>query len=379
MDTIGTISFNELELSSNVIKDLDFHGMETMMPIQQESIPLLLEGSDLIAQAKTGTGKTLAFAVPIVEKVNLEDRFVQALIITPTRELAIQVSGEIKKIGVQKKLKVACVYGGKSIDVQSKSIRGGAQVVVGTPGRMLDMMKRRILDIGRIRMLVLDEADRMLDMGFIDDIMRIIDATPNDRQTMLFSATIDDRVRHFAQKITRDAKHISTGCDELTVEGIEQCYYEIDRQDKLDFFEKVVRMETPESAIIFCNTKRWSETLIKLLKRRGLDAQALHGGMSQAQREKVMDGFRQKKFRYLIATDVAARGLDIDDVSHVFNYDIPQEPSNYVHRIGRTGRAGKKGKAISFIEANEVRSLWDIEHKCQTKIPQARLGVLQYH
>jgi ATP-dependent RNA helicase DeaD len=368
MDTIG---FEELNVSSQLLQDLNYIGFKTPMPVQVEAIPVLLEGRDLIAQAKTGTGKTLAFAIPVIEKIDASKRWVQALVVTPTRELAIQVSGEIKKIGYKKKARVACVYGGKSINTQAQLIRKGSQVVVGTPGRMLDLINRRILDLSRVRMLVLDEADRMLDMGFIDDIMRIISRTPGDRQTMLFSATIGDDVRELAQSITRNPLDISTGADDLMVEEIEQCYYEIPQEDKLDAFEKVVRMEDPQSAIIFCNTKRWADTLIKLMNRRGLNGQAIHGDMTQQQREKVMDGFRRKKFRFLVATDVAARGLDIDDVSHIFNYDLPKDPESYVHRIGRTGRAGKVGKAISFISPREIRGIWDIENRCETTIPPA--------
>jgi len=370
MDTIG---FSELDLSGHVMHDLQHHGFETMMPIQQESIPVLMSGRDLIAQAKTGTGKTLAFAIPIVEKINEQDKFVQALVVTPTRELAIQVAGEIKKIGYKKRVNVTCVYGGKSIRDQAKSIQRGAQAVVGTPGRLLDLIGRGILSLSRVRMLVLDEADRMLDMGFVDDIMKIISHTPSERQTMLLSATIQDRVRSLAKSITRNPVDITTSTDDLTVKDIEQCYYEIPQKQKLDLFMKVVKRESPGKSIIFCNTKRWVDKLTRILQQRGLDARSLHGGMTQGQREKVSNGFRKTQFTFLVATDVAARGLDIDDITHIFNYDLPREPDSYVHRIGRTARAGKNGKAISFITSRETRELWGIEHRCQTKIPQASL------
>ncbi len=370
MDNLG---FEGLDLSIEVIQDLTYHGLTDPMPIQTEAIPLLLKGHDLIAQAKTGTGKTLAFSIPIIEKIDPQNRAVQALVVAPTRELAIQVAGEIKKIGYKKKANVVCVYGGASINAQAQQLRRGSQIVVGTPGRLIDLVGRNILDLRQVNTLVLDEADRMLDMGFIDDIRRIISFIPQDRQTMLFSATIADNVRHLAEQITRGAQNISTGEDDILVDDIEQCYYEVSQDEKLDVFEKVVKAENPDSAIVFCNTKRWADTLIKLMQRRGFHAQALHGDLSQKQREIVMDGFRKKKFKFLVATDVAARGLDIDDVSHVFNYDIPIDPDSYIHRIGRTGRAGKIGKAISFITPKEIRGIWDIQNRCQTEIPLASI------
>jgi ATP-dependent RNA helicase DeaD len=222
-------------------------------------------------------------------------------------------------------------------------------------------------------MLVLDEADRMLDMGFIDDVRRIIRHVPDERQTMLFSATIPEEIKQLAASIMKGPEVISTSSDELTVDEVEQCYYEVPQERKLDSFVRVVGLERPRSAIVFCNTKRWADTLIRLMKRRGLHGEALHGDLSQGQRDRVMDGFRKGRFRFLVATDVAARGLDIDDVSHIFNYDLPRERGNYVHRIGRTARAGNSGKAISFITPCETRDLWDIEHYCRTKIKEAKL------
>ncbi len=370
---MNEISFSELDLSSHVMEDLEYHGFQEAMPIQAEAIPYILDGYDLIAQAKTGTGKTLAFAIPIVEKINPSERVVQSLIITPTRELALQVSGEMKKIGYKKGLSVATVYGGRKISTQAEALAKGAQIVVGTPGRILDLINRRILRLDRVKMLVLDEADRMLDMGFIIDIRKILSHIPKERQTMLFSATIGERVTQLAQSIARNPHIVATGDNELLVEEVEQCYYEVSQKEKLDVFLEVVRRENPSSAIIFCNTKRWAETFSRLLRQRGFNSQAIHGDLTQKQRERVMEGFREKKFKFLIATDVAARGLDIDNVSHVFNYDVPKEPEGYVHRIGRTARAGASGKAVTFICPNEVRSLWDIENRCETKILKAEL------
>ncbi|MBU0761423.1 MAG: DEAD/DEAH box helicase [Candidatus Altiarchaeota archaeon] len=378
---MDNLEFEDLEISLEILEDLRHNGFTKTMPIQALAIPHLMKGADLIAQAKTGTGKTLAFAIPLIQALDPQKRRVQALVVTPTRELALQVAQEIQKVGYRKKIKTACVYGGKSINEQAKKIKSGASVIVGTPGRILDLIGRGILRLDEVKVLVLDEADRMLDMGFIRDIQKIISYTPNTRQTMLFSATIGDEVRALAQDITRDPHHITTGEDELVVEDIHQTYYETSDKEKLDVFEKVVKEEMPDKAIIFCNTKRWSETLIKLLRHRGINAQAIHGDMSQNQRENVIAGFKSRKFKYLVATDVASRGLDIDDVTHVFNYDIPNEPMSYVHRIGRTARAGKNGKAISFITSREIRSLWDIENRCRTKINEVKLNPLRgtYH
>jgi len=363
--------FSDFNLSHHVMKDLEYHGLEKPMPIQGQAIPLLMNGRDLIAESKTGTGKTLAFAIPIVEKIDCGAREVQALILAPTRELAEQVSGEIKKVGYNKKVRVAALYGGKSIGPQAKMLERGVHVVVGTPGRILDLIDRRMLKLNGVKTLVLDEADRMLDMGFIDDIRKIISKVPADRQTMLFSATIPDRIRDLAHSVMRDHEVISIESEQMTVDEIDQCYYEIRQDRKLDAFAEVLKKEDPESAIVFCNTKRWAETLSKLMSRRGFRAQALHGDLSQNQRDRVMEDFKKKRFRFLVATDVAARGLDIDNVSHVFNYDLPREQENYLHRIGRTARAGKTGKAITFITSKETRELWAVEHTCRTRIRHA--------
>ncbi len=365
--------FGDFNLSHHVLKDLQYNGFKEPMPIQCEAIPILMAGRDLIGEAKTGTGKTLAFSIPIIEKIDTQSRRVQALVMAPTRELAQQVCGEMEKIGRSKHVLTAAVYGGKSIDGQARLLERGAQVVVGTPGRIQDMINRRILRLDGVRFLVLDEADRMLDMGFIDDIRKIISHVPRERQTMLFSATMPVKIRQLANTVMKNPDVISITSHEMTVNEIQQCYYEVSQARKLDAFVNVVKNENPNSAIIFCNTKRWANTLIKLMNYRGFKGEALHGDLSQSQRDRVMEGFKKKRFRFLVATDVAARGLDIDEVSHVFNYDLPKDPENYVHRIGRTGRAGKSGKAISFISPNETHDLWNIEHLCRTRIAQAQL------
>jgi len=360
--------FSDFNLSHHVLKDLEYHGLEKPMPIQGQAIPMLMSGHDLIAEAKTGTGKTIAFTIPIVEKIDCSNFRVQALVIAPTRELAEQVSREIRKIGYNKRVKVGAFYGGKSISQQAKMLQKGVHVVVGTPGRLLDLIARRILKLEYVKTLVLDEADRMLDMGFIDDIRKIISHVPAERQTMLFSATIPERIRGLAHSVMRNPGVISIESDQMTVDEIEQYYYEIPQNEKLDTFVRVLKKEDPESAMVFCNTKRWAETLSKLLKRRGFCAEALHGDLSQNQRDRVMEYFKKRRFRFLVATDIAARGLDIDNVSHVFNYDFPREQENYIHRIGRTARAGKSGKAISFITPQETRDLWGVEHACRRRI-----------
>jgi ATP-dependent RNA helicase DeaD len=366
-------AFGDLNLSHHVLKDLEHHGLTKPMPIQWQAIPVLMGGRDLIGEAKTGTGKTLAFGIPVIERIDPELRRVQALILTPTRELAEQVSGEIKKIGYQKRVRVAAFYGGKSINAQAKQLEVGTHVVVGTPGRILDLLGRRILRLDAVTMLVLDEADRMLDMGFIDDIREIIRQVPVDRQTMLFSATIPEQIRELTLSIMREPEVISIVSEERTVDEISQFYYEVPKTRKFDCFIEVLKAENPETALIFCNTKSWADTLTKLITRRGVKAEALHGDLTQNQRDNVMEGFRGRRIKCLVATDVAARGIDVDDITHVFNYDIPREKENYVHRIGRTGRAGKTGRAISFITPDEIHDLWGIEHFARTKIEPAKL------
>ncbi len=373
MDLEISNGFGDLNLSHHVLKDLEHHGLEKPMPIQDQAIPVLLQGRDLIAEAKTGTGKTLAFAIPLIEKVNSNQREVQALVLAPTRELAQQVAEEMRKFGYKKRVSVLAVYGGTSVQGQARMLRKGVQVVIGTPGRLIDLIDRRILRLDRVKLLVLDEADRMLDMGFIEDIRKIVSHVPRERQTMLFSATIPEKIRVLGKDIMRNPELISISSDDLTVDEIEQYYYEIPQHDKFDVFVRILRKENPESAIVFCNTKRWANTLNNLMNRRNFRSNALHGDLSQNQRDRVMEGFRKKRFRFLVATDVAARGLDIDDVSHIFNYDLPRDPDGYVHRIGRTARAGKKGKAISLISPKEIHSLWDIEHGCRTKIEQNQI------
>ena len=363
--------FHSLELTQETLQNIMFLGFKEMTPIQSMAVFPALEGRDVIGQAKTGTGKTLAFAVPVIEKVDAQSGDVQALVLTPTRELAIQVSREFEKLAGSK-VKLALIYGGASMKAQIKQLKAGSQVVVGTPGRVIDHIRRGGIDLSNVETLVLDEADRMLDMGFIKDVEWIIRQTPRERQTMLFSATMPDGVKKLGERYMRDPQFISANKDEdeLTVGDIAQFYVEVNQKEKMDAFFDVLKQEEPDKALVFCKTKKWTETLYGILKRRRFNVERIHGDMSQAAREKVMSKFREGNVKYLVCTDVVARGLDVDDVSHVFNYDLPQEPLTYVHRIGRTGRAGKTGVAVSLVNPQQIRDLWLIEHEARTSIEE---------
>ncbi|MBN2014003.1 MAG: DEAD/DEAH box helicase [Candidatus Altiarchaeota archaeon] len=367
--------FDSLTIQPAILQNIRLLGFEEMTPIQGMALPPALEGKDIIGQAKTGTGKTLSFAIPLIEKIRLEDRFVQALVLTPTRELAVQVGLEFEKLAGSG-VRVALTYGGASINSQIDLLRRGVHVVVGTPGRVIDHLKRGTLRIDRVETLVLDEADRMLDMGFIQDVEWIIEKTPRKRQTMLFSATIPDEIRRLAERYMRSPEFVSVNSDndELTVDEVQQFYVEVDQKEKMDAFFKVAKEERPSKALVFCKTKKWVEVLYGILKRRGFSVDRIHGDLTQAARKKAIERLRQGKIKYLICTDVVARGIDISDISHVFNYDIPQEPLTYVHRIGRTARIGKKGTAITFISPSQIHDLWLIEHRARTKIHERKLS-----
>lgn len=370
-------SFGEIALSKQVLQSLSEMGFEEPSPIQKEAIPIALEGIDLIGQAQTGTGKTAAFGVPICEKVNPKFQAVQAIILTPTRELAVQVSEEIAKIGKYRHIKILPIYGGQSIDRQIRALRYGSQVVVGTPGRILDHLNRGTLKLQYVKMFVLDEADEMLDMGFVEDIETILKQVPQEeRQVMLFSATMPLAIRKLAQHYMNNPKSVAVSRDELTVPLIEQVFYETREKIKADALCRIIDMEEIGQAIIFCRTKRGVDELVAALEARGYFADALHGDLSQQQRDRVMKRFRDGKIELLIATDVAARGLDIDNVTHVINFDIPQDPESYVHRIGRTGRAGRKGQAITLISPREYRQLRLIERLIKSRIIRKELPSL---
>ena len=369
--------FGHLHLSKKVLKAILDMGFEEPTPIQTQAIPLIMQDLDVIGQAQTGTGKTAAFGIPIAEKINVSLPVVQALILTPTRELAIQVAEEIAKIGSQKKVKVLPIYGGQPIDRQIRALRTGVHVVIGTPGRILDHMQRKTLNLEHVKIVVLDEADEMLDMGFIEDIENILDKTPAARQTLLFSATIPLPIQHLAEKYLRKPKFVSINKETLTVPLIQQYYFEIRQGSKADALCRILDYENYESAIVFCRTKRGVDELVASLQTRGYFAEGLHGDMTQAQRDKTMKNFRQGETDLLVATDVAARGLDIDRVSHVINFDIPQDPESYVHRIGRTGRAGREGKALTLIIPAEYRQLRVIEKLIKSQIKKETLPTYQ--
>lgn len=363
--------FGELELSKKVCQGLAAMGFEEPSPIQGQTIPLVLAGHDVIGQAQTGTGKTAAFGIPTIEKIK-DGRHVQALILTPTRELAIQVSEELSKIGKFTRTKTLPVYGGQSIDRQIRALKSGVQVVIGTPGRLLDHIRRQTIKLDRVHTLILDEADEMLDMGFIEDIEAIMSNIPTEsRQTLLFSATMPTAIANLAKKYMKSPQKVTINREQLTVPLIDQCYYET--REKLEGLCRVMDMEEIGRTIIFGRTKKGVDDLVASLQARGYLADGLHGDLSQIQRDRVMKRFRERKLDILIATDVAARGIDIDDITHVINYDIPQDHESYVHRIGRTGRAGRQGTAITFIEPREYRQLKLIERLAKTRIIRKQL------
>jgi ATP-dependent RNA helicase DeaD len=348
------------------IKELEW---EEPTPVQEQVIPLARAGNDLMAQAQTGTGKTGAFAIPIIERLE-KGRRIQCLVLTPTRELAIQVAGDFADIGKYADVKIVPIYGGQSINVQTDKLRKGVDIVVGTPGRLMDLMRRGELSFDGVKYLVLDEADRMLDMGFIDDIEWILQSVPKQRQTMLFSATLPDTIKELAQRYMKRPKEVIISQDSLTVPQAEQVYINVGRKNKLWALCRILDIEKPQLAMVFCSTKRMVDMLAHKLRAYGYSADGIHGDLTQAARDKVMQKFRSGKLRVLIATDVAARGLDIEDVTHVINYDIPENPEDYVHRIGRTARAGKSGKAITFVTQQEQYLVKQIEMFGRTKLAE---------
>ncbi|HQY29671.1 MAG TPA: DEAD/DEAH box helicase, partial [Thermomicrobiales bacterium] len=368
-----TITFSDLGLTGALMKSILEVGYEEPTPIQLEVIPVLIKGSDIIAQAQTGSGKTAAFGFPIIERIDPKIRKVQALILAPTRELAIQVSEALHKYGRHKEVETLPIYGGQPYERQFRGLQRGPQIVVGTPGRVMDHMRRGTLDLSEISFFILDEADEMLDMGFVEDIEWILEQVPEQRQTALFSATMPPRIAQLASRYLSDPVRISVVSKQMTVPEVTQAYYEVPRNRKIDALTRVLDAEQPTLAMIFCRTKHMVDELGEALMARGYSAETLHGDLSQAQRDRVMRRFRTGQADILIATDVAARGLDIPDVSHVINYDIPESAETYVHRIGRTGRAGKTGTAITLVTNREVRWIRQIERAVRAKIEPRRL------
>ncbi len=337
-------------------------GFEEATPIQEQAIPPALEGRDVIGQAQTGTGKTAAFGIPMAEKIDAGSGEIQGIVITPTRELAVQVAEELNRIGEYRGIHTLPIYGGQDIKRQINGLKRKPQIIVGTPGRLVDhMMRRRTISLKSIRMVVLDEADEMLDMGFIEDIEEILERTPNDRQTLLFSATIPAPIHKLAGRFMKDPQTIGIKSKSMTVSATEQAYYEVPEKHKFEVLCRLLDVQLPALAIVFVRTKRRVDELTKALEERGYPAEGIHGDLAQSKRDSVMRGFKEGRTEVLVATDVAARGLDISGVTHVYNLDIPQDPDSYVHRIGRTGRAGKKGVAITFVTPREMGLLRFIE------------------
>ncbi len=366
--------FIQLGVGQHLQKALRSHGLVQPTPVQEWAIPFLLEGRDVVAQAQTGTGKTLAFVLPMLERIKRDEPHVQALIVTPTRELAVQITSEVKKlIAHVEGVHVLAVYGGQDVEQQMKRLKGATHIVVATPGRLLDHIRRGTIDLSGVSMLVLDEADQMLHIGFLGDVEEIIRKTPADRQTALFSATMPAEVRKLAKKYMNNPKDVRIQSEEVTLRDIQQLVVETTDRAKQSTLRQMLDEYRPFLAIIFCRTKRRASTLQAALREHGYNSDELHGDLSQAKREKVMKKFRDAEIQYLIATDVAARGLDVEGVTHVFNYDIPLDTESYIHRIGRTGRAGEKGVAITLVAPKDRQQLEAIEKGIESVIPRKRI------
>jgi ATP-dependent RNA helicase DeaD len=361
-------AFRELGLKADIVQALDELGFEQPSPIQEQAIPLLLGGQDMIGQAQTGTGKTAAFGLPLLQYLDPTDDSTQAIVLTPTRELCIQVTQALRSYAEHLDVNVVAVFGGTSVRDQAARVRYGAHVVVATVGRMKDLVQRGALNLNAARYVVLDEADEMLDLGFIEDVERILRMCPNGRQTMLFSATMPPPVKRLAETYMYHPETISITPKKLTVDAIEQAYVEVDQAKKTEKLIEVLKKEEPEQAIVFCKTKIGTARLDKRLRDKGLKSKALHGDLSQGQRDGVMISFKEHKSPLLVATDVAARGLDIEHVTHVINFDLPNNSEIYVHRIGRTGRVGRTGRAITFVTPKERGEIQQIERDVKTSI-----------
>ncbi|WP_419960060.1 DEAD/DEAH box helicase [Psychrobacillus sp. BM2] len=361
-------NFSELNISASTLKSVQRMGFEEATPIQEGTITHAMGGRDVIGQAQTGTGKTAAFGIPMIEKIDIKNPNIQALIIAPTRELAIQVSEELYKLGYDKKVRLLSVYGGQEISRQIRALKNKPQVIVGTPGRILDHINRRTLKLDQVQTLILDEADEMLNMGFIEDINTILESVPPERQTLLFSATMPGPIRKIAERFMKDPVEVKIKSKEMTVENIEQFYVKATEREKFDVLSRILNVHQPELAIIFGRTKRRVDELAQALSIRGYLAEGIHGDLSQAKRMSVLKQFKSGKIDILVATDVAARGLDISGVTHVYNFDVPQDPESYVHRIGRTGRAGKSGIATTFVTPREMGYLRIVENTTKKRM-----------
>jgi len=371
---VDKLKFTELNLSQEILKAVTDMGFEEASPIQSLAIPKMIEGVDIIGQAQTGTGKTAAFGIPILEKISSKEKKVQALIMCPTRELAIQVAEELKSLSKYKKgLNIVPVYGGQPIVRQMSALNKGAHIVIGTPGRIIDHIERKTIKLDNTKIVILDEADEMLDMGFRDDIEFILKSLPEEKQTAFFSATMPKEFLALTKKYQKNPVNIKVVHEKLTVPQTEQLYCEVREHQKLEALARCIDMADAKLSLVFCNTKRRVDEVTAQLQVRGYSADAIHGDMNQTQRDRVMDKFRNCKIEILVATDVAARGIDVDDVEAVFNFDIPQDIESYVHRIGRTGRAGRTGKAYSLVAGKDIYKIRDIQR--YTKVNIKRMPV----
>ncbi|KAA8999824.1 DEAD/DEAH box helicase [Paenibacillus spiritus] len=369
-------TFAEFDLEPKVLQAITELGFEEATPIQEQSLPIALSGSDMIGQAQTGTGKTAAFGIPLITKIPREEEKIVALIMTPTRELAIQVAEEIGKLSRFKGLRSLPIYGGQDIGRQIRGLKKKPQIIIGTPGRLLDHINRKTIRLDDVKTVVLDEADEMLDMGFMEDIQSILKLVPEERQTMLFSATMPPNIQRLAQQFLKNPQHVSVIPKQVSAPLIDQAYIEVPERQKFEALSRLIDMESPDLAIVFGRTKRRVDELSEALQKRGYSADGLHGDLSQNQRDAVMRKFRDGSIDVLVATDVAARGLDVSGVSHVINFDLPQDPESYVHRIGRTGRAGKEGTAWSFVTPREIDHLRLIERVTRHRITRKPLPTM---
>ena len=369
-----TLAYRASGIDERIVHAVEEMGFEHMTPIQEQAIPVFLSGKDVIGQAQTGTGKTAAFGIPILEKIDPENKSLQAVILCPTRELAMQAADELRKFAKYLHgIKVLPIYGGQDIVRQIKNLKGGVQIIVGTPGRVMDHMRRHTLKMDQVHTVVLDEADEMLNMGFREDIETILNEMPEERQTGLFSATMPKPILEITKKYQKDAVFLKMTPKEVTIPLIKQAYYMVRHQDKEEVLCRLMDYYDPSRALIFCNTKRMVDELTEHLKARGYEVEGLHGDLSQNQRDTVMNLFKGGRAAVLIATDVAARGIDVDNVEAVFNYDVPEDIEYYVHRIGRTGRAGKTGRSFTLVTRREIQKLREIERICHTKIRERKI------
>ena len=367
------MNFKELGISNDLENILRKSGIKTPTPIQQNSISHILNNKDIIAEAQTGTGKTLAFLLPIFENISLNSNGIQALIISPTRELALQITEEANKLSAAKNIGVLSMYGGKDIGSQIKKLKGNIKLIIATPGRLLDHLERKTINLSNLKTIVLDEADQLLLMGFKNEIESIMKETPKKKQTLCFSATMDSSVKKLAYRYMKDPINITIEKEEITLSNIKQEVVETTDREKREALCKVLNEDNPFMAIIFCRTKRRADELEIVMHKRGYNCTVIHSDIQQSKRERIMKSFRNADIQYLIATDVASRGLDISGASHIYNYDIPENVETYIHRIGRTGRAGESGYTCLFVDPKDSRMLSDIESKIKFTIPRRYL------